>query len=64
MSEAQKQASAEAALALIEPGMRLGLGTGSTAEYLVRGLGARVARFENHARTSGSDGQCERTARR
>lgn len=37
-----KRQAAEAALALVEPGMRLGLGTGSTAAHFVRGLGARV----------------------
>lgn len=39
----QKQAAAEAALEHIEDGMRLGLGTGSTAARLVDGLGRKVA---------------------
>ena len=38
-----KAAAATAALAEVRPGMRLGLGTGSTAEFLVKGLGAAVA---------------------
>lgn len=40
--EAQKQAAAARALSLIEPGMKLGLGSGSTAIKLVELLGARV----------------------
>lgn len=38
-----KRAAAEAALAYVEPGMKLGLGTGSTAAHLVELLGERVA---------------------
>lgn len=37
-----KRLAAERALALVEPGMRLGLGTGSTATHFVRALGRRV----------------------
>jgi len=37
-----KFASAEGALAYIEDGMRLGLGTGSTAAWLVRMLAEKV----------------------
>lgn len=37
----QKQAAGEAAAALVEPGMTVGLGTGSTAEWFVRALAAR-----------------------
>ncbi|WBU52089.1 ribose-5-phosphate isomerase RpiA [Paracoccus sp. SCSIO 75233] len=37
-----KKAAAEAAVALIEDGMRLGLGTGSTAVFMVRALAERV----------------------
>jgi len=43
MSDDLKKAAAEAALALVRPGMRLGLGTGSTAKLFVDGLGAKVA---------------------
>ncbi len=39
-----KRAAAAAALDFIHPGMRLGLGTGSTAEAFLELLGARVAR--------------------
>ncbi|WBU58151.1 ribose-5-phosphate isomerase RpiA [Paracoccus sediminicola] len=37
-----KNAAAEAAVALVEDGMRLGLGTGSTAAFMVRRLAERV----------------------
>jgi ribose 5-phosphate isomerase A len=37
-----KRAAAERAAAMVETGMRLGLGTGSTAAFLVRRLGERV----------------------
>lgn len=40
--EEMKRAAAAAALKLVEPGMRLGLGTGSTARHFVDLLGARV----------------------
>lgn len=41
--EEMKKAAALKALELVQPGMKLGLGTGSTARHLVDGLGARVA---------------------
>ncbi len=44
MSEAAKRNAALAALELIEDGMALGLGTGSTAAFLVEALGRKVAR--------------------
>lgn len=43
MSDNLKRRAAEAALAFVEDGMRLGLGSGSTAEHFVRLLGERVA---------------------
>ena len=43
MSEQLKRRAAEAALAYVEDGMRLGLGSGSTAAHFVRLLGRRVA---------------------
>jgi len=43
MSDSLKRRAAEAALAFVEDGMRLGLGSGSTAEHFVRLLGERVA---------------------
>jgi ribose 5-phosphate isomerase A len=39
----RKKAAAEAALELVEDGMIVGLGTGSTANYAIEGLGRRVA---------------------
>ena len=41
MSEDQKRAAGEAAAALVQPGMVVGLGTGSTAAWFVRALAAR-----------------------
>lgn len=41
-SEALRRRAAEAALEAVEPGMKLGLGTGRTAEQFVRLLGERV----------------------
>ena len=43
MSESLKLRAAEAALAFVENGMRLGLGSGSTAAHFVRLLGGRIA---------------------
>jgi len=40
--EAQKRAAAAQALTFVRPGMRLGLGTGSTAAHFVELLGERV----------------------
>jgi ribose 5-phosphate isomerase A len=40
-AEDQKRAAGEAAAALVEPGMVVGLGTGSTAAHFVAALGAR-----------------------
>lgn len=44
MSDEAKRAAAAAAVAMVEPGMALGLGTGSTAAHFVRLLGERIAR--------------------
>lgn len=41
-AEEQKRAAAEAALEYVKPGMKLGMGTGSTAEHFVRLLAQRV----------------------
>lgn len=38
-----KQRAAGRALEDIKPGMKIGLGTGSTAEFFIKGLGAKVA---------------------
>ena len=41
MSDADKQAAAEAAAELVEAGMSLGLGTGSTVAFLLPAIAAR-----------------------
>lgn len=41
-TDTAKRAAARAAAGFVEPGMRVGLGTGSTAAFLVRRLGERV----------------------
>jgi len=41
-AEAQKRAAAARALDFVRPGMRLGLGTGSTAKHFVDLLAERV----------------------
>ncbi len=41
-SDQQKQAAALAALEYVKPGMKLGLGTGSTAKYFVEALAEKV----------------------
>lgn len=43
MNDDEKRLAAEAAVAEVEDGMLVGLGTGSTAAFAVRRLGARVA---------------------
>ena len=43
MSDDLKQAAAEKALELVQDGMLLGLGTGSTARYFTEGIGRLVA---------------------
>ena len=40
--DAQKRAAAARAIEFVRPGMRLGLGTGSTAQHFVELLGERV----------------------
>lgn len=42
MSDTAKRAAGEAAAALVEDGMRVGLGTGSTMHYAIAALGRRV----------------------
>lgn len=41
-ADAKKKASAEASIALVEDGMRLGLGSGTTMKFAVEALGRRV----------------------
>jgi ribose 5-phosphate isomerase A len=56
--EREKQLAAEAAAALVEDGMAVGLGTGSTATYFVRALAARGLRL----RCAATSPATERTA--
>ena len=44
----QKQAAGELAASWVEPGMVVGLGTGSTAVHAIRGIGARIADGQLH----------------
>lgn len=55
-ADAQKRAAGEAAVDLVERGMTVGLGTGSTAAWFVKALGAR-------ARTEALDLRCVATSR-
>ena len=55
-SDLAKDAAARAAVALVEDGMRLGLGTGSTAVFMVRRLAQRV-------RAEGLNMRCAATSR-
>lgn len=48
-SEARKREAGEAAAALIESDMWLGLGTGSTARHVLQALGRRLAEGEIHS---------------
>ena len=41
-ADAQKRAAAARAVEFVRPGMRLGLGTGSTAKHFVELVGERV----------------------
>ncbi|MCB0215629.1 MAG: ribose 5-phosphate isomerase A [Caldilineae bacterium] len=46
--EAQKREAGEAAAALVESGMRIGLGTGSTVRYTIEAIGRKLTRGELH----------------
>jgi ribose 5-phosphate isomerase A len=50
--ERQKRAAAEAAALLVEDGMKVGLGTGSTVAYLLPALAARALREVRYVSTS------------
>jgi ribose 5-phosphate isomerase A len=59
LAESEKQAVAEAAAALVEDGMTVGLGTGSTVAYLLTALAARGPEI----RCVATSPQTERAAR-
>src|SRR4051812_37591010 len=42
-AESQKRAAAERAVTLVQSGMRIGLGTGSTAKHVLDVIGAKIA---------------------
>jgi ribose 5-phosphate isomerase A len=50
--ERQKRAAAEAAALLVEDGMKVGLGTGSTVAYLLPALAERALREVRYVSTS------------
>lgn len=54
-ADEQKEAAAYAALKFIKPGMKIGLGTGSTANYFIRALAEKVR--------GGLDVKCVATSR-
>ena len=64
----ERRRAAEAALAEVRPGMKLGLGSGRTAEYFVRALGERrgLRAVDLPARQDDADPdrQCERQRQR
>jgi ribose 5-phosphate isomerase A len=59
--ERQKQAAAQAAAELVEDGMRVGLGTGSTVAYLLPALAARGLRDLRCVATSPATEEAART---
>lgn len=63
MSDAKRQV-AEAAAELVEPGMRLGLGSGSTALFFVEALGRRVAQGLDLQPAAATSKATEEAARR
>ncbi len=64
-ADSLKQAAAAKAVELVKPGMKVGLGTGSTARHFVRLLAERVAGGLNivGVPTSESDSRRRRGAR-
>ncbi len=54
-AESDKQAAAEAAAALVEDGMRVGLGTGSTVAYLLSALAERALQLRCVATSSATE---------
>jgi ribose 5-phosphate isomerase A len=58
--ESEKRRAAEAAAALVEDGMRVGLGTGSTVAYLLPALAARQLDIVCVATSIGTDSEARR----
>src|SRR5258708_34703459 len=63
MSVEKKRRAAEAALAYIEPGMVLGVGTGSTVAQLIEALQDRKIQLEGAVSSSRQTSQALRAAR-
>jgi ribose 5-phosphate isomerase A len=61
-AEDQKRAASEAAASLVEPGMKVGLGTGSTAAFFIAALGARSLRGLRCVATSSASEALARAA--
>lgn len=61
--DAAKKAAGEAAAALVEDGMRLGLGTGSTTAYAITAIGRRVREEELRVQGVPTSPAAERLAR-
>lgn len=61
--EQEKKAAAQAALRWVRDGMTLGLGTGSTANYFIRGLGERIRNEGLHIEAVASSLASENLAR-
>ena len=59
-----KRAAAEAAIALVEPGMLLGLGTGSTMQFAIEALGRRVRDYHLQVECVPTSVRTEHEARR
>ena len=61
--EKEKQAAAAAALRFVKPGMKLGLGSGTTSHHFIRFLGERVRRGELKVEGVATSKQSEELAR-
>ena len=53
MSDSQKRLAGEAAVLRVEGGMKVGLGTGSTAAWFVKALAAHFIQMMNFKRAKG-----------
>ena len=63
MSDADKRAAAEAAVAEVRAGMLVGLGTGSTAYWAIEAVGRRVAAGEDIRAVATSEASAAQAAR-
>lgn len=63
-NDAAKRAAAEAAVSLVEDGMCLGLGTGSTTAFALEAVGKRIRKENIHVRGVPTSVSAERLARK